>query len=63
MIWRLRFGRLRTIRGSRYLLLLLSLSALLVAYPFWSRDVIGLATVANGPDAPIDGNALFRSFG
>lgn len=45
MVWRLSFGLLRTIRCSRYLLLLLALSTLLVAYPFWGRDVIGLATL------------------
>ncbi|MCG8426903.1 MAG: ion channel [Chromatiales bacterium] len=32
------------IRNSRYLLLLIALSTLLTAYPFWGRDVIGLAT-------------------
>jgi hypothetical protein len=32
------------IRRSRYLLLLVALSILLVAYPFWGRDVVGLAT-------------------
>jgi len=45
MVWRLSFRILRTIRGSRYLLLLLALSTLLVAYPFWGRDVVGLATL------------------
>ena len=31
-------------RRSRYLLLLVALLILLVAYPFWGRDVVGLAT-------------------
>ncbi len=44
MAWHLTFHVLRVIRRSRYLLLLVALSVLLVAYPFWGRDVIGLAT-------------------
>lgn len=44
MPWRLTFHMLRVIRRSRYLLLLIALSVLLVAYPFWGRDVVGLAT-------------------
>ena len=41
---RLTFHTLRLIRRSRYLLLLVALSTLLVAYPFWGRDMTGLAT-------------------
>ena len=44
MPWRLTFHTLRVIRRSRYLLLLIALSVLLIVYPFWRRDVIGLAT-------------------
>jgi len=44
MPWHLTFHALRVIRRSRYLLLLIALLALLVAYPFWGRDVVGLAT-------------------
>jgi len=44
MAWRLTFHALQRVRRSRYLLLLGALSILLVAYPFWGRDVIGLAT-------------------
>lgn len=44
MAWHLNFNALRVIRRSRYLLLLAALSILLVAYPFWGRDVVGLAT-------------------
>ncbi len=41
---RLTFRALRTIRSSRYLLLLIALTTLLTLYPFWGRDVVGLAT-------------------
>jgi len=44
MTWHPTFHVLRVIRRSRYLFLLIALSILLVAYPFWGRDVIGLAT-------------------
>ena len=44
MPWHLTFHALRVIRRSRYLLLLIALLVLLVAYPFWGRDVVGLAT-------------------
>lgn len=44
MTWHPTFHLLRVIRRSRYLLLLIALSILLVAYPFWGRDIIGLAT-------------------
>lgn len=44
MAWHLTFHVLRVIRRSRYLFLLISLSILLVAYPFWGRDIVGLAT-------------------
>lgn len=44
MPFRLSFHILRIIRRSRYLLLLIALSLLLIVYPFWGRDIIGLAT-------------------
>lgn len=44
MPWRLTYHLLKVIRRSRYLLLLIALSILLVAYPFWARDIIGVAT-------------------
>jgi len=44
MPWKLTVDVLRVIQRSRYLLLLIALSVLLIAYPFWSRDVVGLAT-------------------
>ena len=44
MSWHPTFHVLRMIRRSRYLLLMAALCVLLVAYPFWGRNIIGLAT-------------------